>query len=302
MVNDTTAAAVSSMTGYAARDGQADGVSWTWELRSVNARGLDLRLRLPDGLGALEAPLRKLLAERLTRGAVNLSLRLVREAGGSAARVNDAALSAVLDGFAQIARAGAERGLEFAAPSLADVHGMKGVADGADTVALPEAETLLRDVSPALAAFVEMRQSEGAALRDVLLGQVERVETLVAEAEIAARQRGETQAARFAANLANLLEGPDMPDPDRLAQEVAILAVKADVMEEIDRLRAHVGAARALLSGGGPVGRKLDFLMQEFNREANTLCSKSGDAALTAVGLDLKLTIDQMREQVQNLE
>jgi len=290
------------MTGYASLEGQAEGLAWSWELRSVNARGLDIRLRLPEGLGALEAPLRKTLSSRLARGSVTLGLRVTRDAASGTAALDPTRLEQVLDAFARISAAATARGMVLSAPSAADILSLRQITEGGDGAKLPDVARLLTDLEPLLAAFLDMRQAEGAALRAVLTGQLDRVEALVAQAEAAAKARGATQAERFAANLRTALDASEEVDAARLAQELAILAVKADVMEEIDRLKAHVAAVRGLLAAGGPVGRKLDFLMQEFNREANTLCSKSGDTGLTEAGLDLKLTIDQMREQVQNLE
>ena len=295
-------AAIASMTGFAARDGgDGQGATWGWELRSVNGRGFDVRLRLPDGLGALEAVLRKRLSEVVARGSVTLSLRVAREAGATAARLDPARLTAVLAQLAQVRVAAEAQGLPVAPLDAAAILSLRGLGEPGETAALPAADTLLADTEPLIAAFTAMRQAEGAAIAAVLAAQIARIETLVADAAAAAAARAEPQAARLRAAVATLRDGTDL-DEARLLQEVATLAVKTDVTEEIDRLRAHVDAARALLDTGGPVGRKLDFLMQEFNREANTLCSKAQDAALTAVGLDLKLAIDQTREQVQNVE
>lgn len=301
LVNASDEGRIASMTGYAAREGGAEGLHWTWEMRGVNARGLDLRLRLPDGLGALEAPLRKRLSAGLARGAVTVNLRLTSETAGAAARIDPDGLASALQGLARVAQAASEAGLALAPPSAAEVLSLRGVADSAPGPALPDADTLLAEADALLAAFRQMRDAEGAALHAVLSGQIDQIAALCDAAEAAAAVRTETQAEAFRAAVAKLVATTDL-DPARLAQEVAHLAVKSDVTEEIDRLRAHVAAARDLLAAGGPVGRKLDFLMQEFNREANTLCSKSGDADLTAIGLDLKLAIDQTREQVQNVE
>ncbi len=301
MAKDAETGVIASMTAYAAREGgDGAGLGWSWEIRSVNGRGLEMRLRLPDGLGALEAPLRKRLAEVLARGSVTLSLRVIRESGQSGG-LDPERLSAALTQMSQIRAAAEAQGLEVAAVSPAEILSLRGLAEAGDTTALPPTEALLGDAEPLIAAFLEMRHAEGRALAAVLGTQIDRIAALVADAETAAAARAEPQAARLRAAIETLLEATDL-DEARLAQEVAVLAVKTDVTEEIDRLRAHVAAARDLLAMGGPVGRKLDFLMQEFNREANTLCSKSQDARLTAVGLDLKLAIDQTREQVQNVE
>ncbi len=289
---------VQSMTGFAARDGGA----WAWELRGVNARGLDVRLRLPDGLGALEAPLRARLGAVVKRGAVTVSLRLARGNGGAGARVDAEGLAAALVALAAVQAAADDTGLAITAPTAVEVAAMRGVlSDGGETV-LPDAEALLADFDRVLGDLTAMRAGEGAAIAMVIGEQIDRIAALTAQAAELAAARTVTQAETFRKNVSRLMVMAADLDEGRVAQELAMLAVKADVTEEIDRLNAHVVAARALMADGGPIGRKLDFLMQEFNREANTLCSKSGDAALTATGLDLKLVIDQMREQVQNLE
>ena len=301
MVNDSGTAAIASMTGFAAREGaDGRGASWSWELRSVNGRGLDMRLRLPEGLGGLEAPLRKRLSEVIGRGSVSLSLRLTREHGAHG-DLDPARLAAVLSQLSQVNKAAAAQGLPVAPLDPAAVLSLRALAEAGEGAALPEAEVVLADAEPLLVAFTQMRRDEGRALAGVLASQIDRIEALIGDAARAAAARAEPQAARLRAAVSAVLEIADL-DEARLMQEVAVLAVKTDVTEEIDRLQTHVAAARALLAQGGPVGRKLDFLMQEFNREANTLCSKSQDAALTAIGLDLKLAIDQTREQVQNVE
>jgi uncharacterized protein (TIGR00255 family) len=299
LVNESGPAPIASMTGYATAEGASAGLRWSWEIRGVNARGLDLRLRVPDGLGALEAPLRKLLGERLARGSVSLNLRIVRAEEGGAGGLDRAALEATLAALAQVRAMAEAQGMALADPSPVEILSLRG--GEAASPDLPSPEALMAEAEGLVAAFAEMRHAEGRALAEVLSAQLDRIGALVEDAAAAAEARTATQAETFRANLRKVLEAVDV-DEGRLAQELALLAVKADVTEELDRLRAHVGAARTLLSVGGPVGRKLDFLMQEFNREANTLCSKSGDAALTAIGLDLKLAIDQTREQVQNVE
>jgi uncharacterized protein (TIGR00255 family) len=293
--------AIASMTAFATREGSGEGLGWSWELRSVNARGLDLRLRLPDGLGALEAPLRKALSAALARGSVGLSLRLARAETAGAIGPDPDALDAALEAMAEIAAAADRRNIALRPPSPAEILGLRALSDAAGAPRLPEPAELLAEADLLIAEFVAMRRAEGAELGAVLAQQIDGIAELTEAAAHAAGARSASQAETFRANVARLIEASDL-DEARLAQELALLAVKSDVTEEIDRLRAHVAAARALLAQGGPVGRKLDFLMQEFNREANTLCSKSGDAALTAIGLDLKLAIDQTREQVQNVE
>jgi uncharacterized protein (TIGR00255 family) len=293
--------ALVSMTGFAAREAAIGAYIAAWELRGVNGRGLDLRLRLPDGLGALEAPLRQRLSAALARGSVSLSLRLTRPAGaGFGAPLDPAALDAALRRVAQVEAAAAAQGRPLAPVTAVDVLSLPGAAVE-PSEALPSVEALLPEAEALIAAFCAMRREEGAAVARVIALQIDRIAERTEAAAEAAAARGETQRTRLRAAVAELVAEADL-DEARLLQEVAALAVKTDVTEEIDRLRAHVAAARALLERGGAVGRKLDFLMQEFNREANTLCSKAQDTALTAIGLDLKLAIDQTREQVQNLE
>lgn len=293
-----------SMTAFAAAKGAQDGFSWTWEMRSVNGKGLDLRLRVPDWVDGLEAGLRARAGKVLGRGNVSLNLRLVRDDGAGALAVNAAQLEDVLTAMAEVENRAMTRGVTLAPATAADLLGLRGVLDtGAgedDTTAL--CKTLLADFETVLAAFLDMRATEGRALAAVLTAQLDDIERLTGEAAQAAEARRPEMEQAFKAALARVMETADTADEARIAQEMALIAVKADVTEELDRLRAHVAAARDLLAAGSPVGRKLDFLSQEFNREANTLCSKAQNKALTATGLELKTVIDQMREQVQNVE
>ncbi len=294
-----------SMTGFAARKGQGAGAAWSWEVRSVNGKGLDLRLRLPEGIDGLEPLVRAELARRVQRGTVSLTLKLTREAGPEPVRVNRAVLAAVLSGLAEVTEAAAERGLDLCAPSAAEVLGLPGVLDRSpaepdDTEPLRRA--LMADLPPLLDAFTATRLAEGAALVAVLGTQIDLIAALTTDAAAEALLRRDTMGQSLQQSLARVLAGAAGVDQTRLAQELALIAVKADVTEELDRLTAHIAAARALLADPGPVGRRFDFLAQEFNREANTLCSKAQSIALTRIGLDLKTVIDQMREQVQNVE
>ncbi|QEW26871.1 hypothetical protein RIdsm_02677 [Roseovarius indicus] len=293
-----------SMTAFAAAKGAQDGFSWTWEMRSVNGKGLDLRLRVPDWVDGLEAGLRARAGKALGRGNVSLNLRLVRDDGAGALAVNAAQLEDVLTAMAEVENRAMARGVTLAPATAADLLGLRGVLDtGAgedDTTAL--CKTLLADFETVLAAFLDMRATEGRALAAVLTAQLDDIERLTDAAAQAAEARKPEMEQAFKAALARVMETADTADEARIAQEMALIAVKADVTEELDRLRAHVAAARDLLAAGSPVGRKLDFLSQEFNREANTLCSKAQNKALTATGLELKTVIDQMREQVQNVE
>ncbi len=295
---------IKSMTGFASGKGAFGPHSWTWELRSVNGKGLDLRLRLPDWLTGLEAALRGDLSKQVNRGNITLSLRMGREETAADVRLNTPAMEAALDALAQTEALAGARGVLLAPSKASDLLALKGMleagADADDPAQL--VEHLKSEFGGLLASFIEMRGSEGEALSGILTRQLDQVAKLTDQAADLAERRREEMAQNMRENLTRVLDNTQGADPDRVAQELALIAVKADITEEIDRLKAHVTAARALLTQDGPVGRKLDFLMQEFNREANTLCSKSQNAELTAVGLELKAVIDQMREQVQNVE
>lgn len=292
-----------SMTGFATARGAGEGFSWAWELRSVNGKGLDLRLRIPDWIEGLEAALRARLAGALARGNVNLTLKLARDEGAGALAVHPARLEDALSALEAVEARAAERGIALAPATAADLLGLRGIFDtpSDDAGAEALAPALVADMEPVLAAFMRMREAEGQALARVLAAQLDEIARLTEAAAGAATARLPEIRRAFGAALARVTETAQA-DETRVAQELALLAVKLDVTEEIDRLRAHVAAARDLLAAGSPVGRKLDFLMQEFNREANTLCSKAQDAALTKLGLELKTVIDRMREQVQNVE
>ena len=295
---------LTSMTGFAARTGRADGFSWGWELRSVNGKGFDLRFRMPDWLSALEAELRKSVSADVARGSVSLNLRIAREAGENAVEINEDALERVLDAIAQIEdRAGAS-GVNLTPASASDVMNFRGVMDAPQNreASAELLDALRADIAPLLASFNDMRAAEGASLHSILSRQLDEVATLINRASAQLDARSDEMAAAFKTALSKVMETRGDLDEARIAQEIAVLAVKSDVTEEIDRLHAHVTSARALLDSGAPVGRKLDFLCQEFNREANTLCSKAQNAELTEIGLALKVLIDQMREQVQNVE
>jgi uncharacterized protein (TIGR00255 family) len=296
-----------SMTGFAAAKGQGAGHSWAWDLRSVNGKGLDLRLRLPDWIDGLELALRAEVTRALGRGSVSLSLKVARDGMGEGVeglRINGAALQAALAALREVEDQSMKIGVTLGQASAADVLSLRGVLDSSavevDTAALRSA--ILADLPALLAAFNAMRASEGAALNAILTAQITRIADLVATASSAAAARQGEAAAALRDNVARILSVTDTVDEARLAQELAMLAVKNDITEEIDRLTAHVEAARALLADPGQIGRKFDFLVQEFLREANTLCSKAQSIALTRIGLDLKTVIDQMREQVQNVE
>lgn len=295
---------IRSMTGFASGKGEYGPHSWTWELRSVNGKGLDMRLRVPDWLTGLEVALRAALSKSLSRGNVTLSMRLTREDSASELALNEVAMAAALSALEQTHKMAAARGIALEPARASDLLALKGMLDAtadADDPA-PLVARLTEDFKDLLAAFVDMRRAEGEALAAVLNTQLDQVAALTAQAADLAVHRKDKMAATLRDNLAHVLDNAQGADPDRVAQELALIAVKADITEEIDRLSAHVVAARELLGQEGAVGRKLDFLMQEFNRETNTLCSKAQSTELTAVGLELKAVIDQMREQVQNVE
>jgi uncharacterized protein (TIGR00255 family) len=287
------------MTGFGAC---ARGTDWTWELRSVNARGLEVRFRLPPGLDRLEADLRPLIASRMKRGTITATLRAgTTDSGGYAVdRTLLAHLTSIADEW------GAERP---GSPKLRIelMMALPGVVrrDAADSAAEPDeatVATMRAGFETALNMLVQTREAEGARLATIVLAQLESLAVLHADASAQAALQSVAQKAQLGASVRSLLaDAPAIP-AERLVQELALLASRADVTEEIDRLASHISAARALLSAGGPQGRQLDFLVQEFMREANTLCSKSASIALTGVGLQMKAVIEQIREQVQNIE
>ncbi|WP_454916343.1 YicC/YloC family endoribonuclease [Xanthobacter sediminis] len=296
------APAPASMTAFARAAAAQGGWRFGWELRSVNGKGLDVRLRLPPGCEDLEAPVRARAAAVLTRGSVSATLTATREGEAVAVRVNEAGLESLM----RAVRRTAER-LGAPAPGIEALLAVKGIVE----VAEPEEdeaerrarnEACLAAFDVALAELAAMREREGRALQILLLARLDAIAALVEAAERLPERSVEAIRARLAEQVRALLGAAPQLDPERLHQEAVLIATKADVREELDRLAAHVAAARELLTAGGPVGRRLDFLAQEFNREANTLCSKSNAVVLTQIGLDLKLLVDQFREQIQNLE
>lgn len=294
--------AIQSMTGFARHEGEAEGCRFIWELRSVNGKGLDVRLRLPQGFDSLEQPVRKAAAAQFSRGNLQVTLSLSTTGAAVEAVVNEAALEAVIVLVNQLGdRIDARR------PALDGLLNIKGVLEFREPEISPEIraardQTILDGFLTAVAELRSMRLSEGAALAKVLGEQVDRIEGLTLAVEADPSRSPEAIRARLADQVASLMNSGAALDRDRLHMEAALLANKADLREEIDRLKAHVEAARALLASDGGAGRRLDFLAQEFNRETNTICSKSNAAPVTAIGLDLKVVIDQFREQVQNLE
>lgn len=288
------------MTGFARAEQAVGSAVVKVEIKSVNGRGLDLRLRLANGLDASEIPLRQLLSTALARGSVTLTANVSNAEAATTVVVNETALAAVLETLEALGSR-----LEAAPPRLDGILALPGVltvkdaAGEVDEAAL--AEGLLACAGEAIAALLVSRREEGMRIAAVLSGLLDTVATLVDQAGAHPSRSRENVEARLRQQLAMLGEDINIA-PERLAQEALLLATKADIREEIDRLRAHIAAARKLLAEGGPVGRKFDFLTQEFNREANTLCSKSNAVDLTSIGLDLKAVIDQLREQVQNIE
>jgi len=297
--------ALASMTGFARAAGQVEGLSFTWELKSVNGRGLDLRLRVPTGFEGVEVPARKAAQQVLKRGNLQAGFTYERQTGEAGLGLKHAVLDQVIAAAAEVTRR-AEGRLSLAPMSAADLLAMRGVLDqgGAeldpDALAAREA-AVLATFEAALKDLVAARDKEGAALAQIITGQIDAIERLTLDAEQVAAGHPAMLRARLLEQIARVQEDVEIT-PERLAQEVALLASKADVREEIDRLKAHVAQARSLIGEGGAVGRRLDFLTQEFHREANTLCSKSPDIDLTRIGLELKAVIDQLKEQVQNVE
>ncbi len=297
---------IASMTGFARSEGVSDGTSWAWELRSVNGRGLELRFRLPGGLDSLEPKLRELGGSRLKRGNVTANLTLKREEQSRLAvdqAALDQALAAALALAARIPGCAPPR-----AEALLALPGVLRATSAAENEELQKtqagmlAEAVSAGFAEALGALVVARLGEGARLGVILSGQIDEVTALCSRAADEAADQPAAQRARMLETVHALVDQIPALPIERIAQEVAILAARSDVREELDRLSAHLGAASGLLGEGANIGRRFDFLVQEFNREANTLCSKSASVALTATGLRLKATIEQLREQVQNIE
>ncbi len=292
---------IASMTGFARTDGAEGGFAWAWEVRSVNGRGLDLKLRVPAGFDGLEPKLRELAGQVLRRGNVGASLTVKREE-----RARLVADPEVLADLLSLARQIAAQIPDAPPPRAELLMGLPGVirppTASEEGAATPGLEAVQAGFEAALAALVAARQDEGARLGRLLRAQLDSIAALRTQAEAEADDQPRSQRDRMMESLAALLrDQPGLPS-ERIAQEVALLATRADVREELDRLSAHIAAARALLDEGTAIGRRFDFLVQEFVRETNTLCSKSASIPLTATGLKLKAVIEQMREQVQNVE
>lgn len=296
---------IQSMTAYASRTGTLGTTRWSWDLRGVNARGLDLRLRLPDGLGPLESAVRAALVAGLNRGSISLNLRLSRGDAGLALALDESQLDRVLHALEQVQQRAFAIGVTLAQATAADVLNQRGVILPGQGEELDDAhiiKMLQDDIHVLLEEFCTMRRIEGASLSGIIHTQLTQIDALITLAVIAAEARRPEARVSLTAALRRVADDVTDLDPTRMLQELALLAIKTDITEEIDRLRAHVAAARTLLADKAPAGRRLDFLAQEFNREANTLCSKAQSTDLTRIGLDLKAVIEQMREQIQNVE
>lgn len=295
--------ALISMTGFARADGAHGMARWHWELRSVNGKGFDVRFRLPQGFEVLESACREALGAHVKRGNVQASLSLDRSGESGALRLNEQALRVALDAVIRL-----QSEIELMPPRPEGILALKGVLEVAEQEAEDE-ETreamqgaVLASFKEAAKALAAARAEEGRKLEAVLAEQVNRIEALTAQAAASPAASIEAMRARLKAQVSELLAASPALSDERLNAEAALLATKADVREEIDRLGAHISQARDLFKGKDPAGRRLDFLTQEFNREANTLCSKAADVALTRIGLELKAVIDQLKEQVQNVE
>lgn len=289
-----------SMTGFARCEGALGPVGWNWEVRSVNGRGLDVRARLASGYEAIEPQVRDACKERIARGNIAITLSINRTAGGLELRLNEAALMQVAKAIERT------RDLLEVGPPTADgllaIRGVLEAADLAEEDAPARMEAILRDLGVALDRLIEARGAEGARLAAVIAEHLDEIERLVRKAEASPARDPEAVQARLRESVARLMGEAPQLDETRLYQEAVLLAARADIREELDRLTAHLAAARDLLIDPEPVGRRFEFLAQEFNREANTVCSKAGNTDLLQIGLALKAVIDRLREQVQNIE
>lgn len=294
---------IHSMTGFARSSGQHANYNWTWEIRSVNGKGLDVRMRLPSGFDALDLPTRTTIGKQFKRGNMSVSLNVQRNQEQAGYRVNHDLLKQLVAMMQDVK----DDLPNVSAPSLDGLMGLRGVIEPVEEEESEEMreEThamILVSLKEALNDLAENRASEGARMETVLTGHIDEIESLCGKAEACASAQPDAIKARLVRQLKDVMDDLPELDQERISQEAAIIMTKADVREELDRLRAHIEGARDLLSKGSPCGRKLDFLCQEFNREANTLCSKAQDVDLTRIGLDFKAVIDQFREQVQNIE
>jgi uncharacterized protein (TIGR00255 family) len=294
--------ALSSMTGFARGHGVAGAYAWSWEIKSVNAKGLDVRFRLPPGWDAVEGPVRARATEKLSRGTVYANLTVERKGIAPTVKINEPVLNAVLATIQSLTGR-----VDAVAPTLDGILALKGVIevteeDESEDERRAAEKAVIAGFEAALAALVAMRQDEGSTLGRLLSTRLEEIAALSAQAEAAPGRKPEAIKARLAEQVATLLSASQRFDSDRLHQEAIMLATKADIREELDRLASHVAQAQKLIADGGAIGRRLDFLAQELNRESNTLTAKANDVELTNIGLQLKGVVEQFREQVQNLE
>jgi len=294
--------ALSSMTGFARSHGASGPYTFEWELKSVNAKGFDLRLRLPPGWDELEALAKKRAGELLSRGTVYANLNVKRANAASTVRINEDVLSSIVRVAGELAGR-----IDAVAPSIDGLLAIKGVIEVVEPESSEEEDKAAKAAAAAsfeqaLNDLVQMRRREGETLGQILGQRMDEIERLAKKAEAAPGRKPEAIRARLAEQVAALLEASDRFDSDRLNQEALMIAAKADIREELDRIASHISQVREMIGKGGPVGRRLDFLAQEFNREVNTCCSKSNDLELTNTGLEMKNVVEQFREQVQNLE
>lgn len=293
--------AIASMTGFAREAGVTGPVQWAWEAKSVNGRGLDVRLRTPPGFDAVGEEARARLSKALARGQCQLNLQVTRAATQPRVRLNEEVLRSLAEA---VGRVRLPEGVH--PPTMDGLLSVRGVieVEEAEEDGLQERLAIdLRAAAERLASSLKRaRDEEGRALESILSDQLATIERLLDEAEASPGRTPEAVRARLEAHIAALLGTTPSLDPGRLHQEAVLAATRADIREELDRLRAHLASARELLAAGGSVGRRLDFLAQEFGRESNTLCAKAGDVALSRIGLDLKTVVEQFREQVQNVE
>lgn len=293
---------LSSMTGFGRAQSQFENYNWVWEIRSVNGKALDIRMRIPPGLNAYDQHIKATLKKSIARGSINVSLQLQKDSNAIDVKVNEDAL----DKLISVAKAASVKH-DLPMPAIDNLLSIRDVVEISlnedDEDKLKERDIILKSsFDDAIAALKSSRDDEGAATNKMLTRILDEIEHLLKEGEDVAAKQPQALKDKFLTKVNNLLEDNNGLDQDRIIQEVVLLATKADVKEETDRLWAHISSARNLLDEKGPVGRKLEFLTQEFNREANTLCSKSTDIKLTNIGLSLKTAIDQFREQVQNVE
>ncbi|MEO9901655.1 YicC/YloC family endoribonuclease [Nisaea sp.] len=303
--------AINSMTGYARVEGthdSGDGAAqwqWSWEVKSVNGKGLDIRFRLPGGFDTLEIPARKLIGTKLGRGSLSVSLMLSRQTNSKALTVNRELIEQILDLQTTLE---AEGKIYPSPPRLDSLLSVRGILETEEEPAQDPAQkdaliaALLSGLETVLKPLSEMRGEEGVHLGTMLTSHLDTLAGLSKAAKDTADLQPGQQRERMKQQIAEILEQSPPVSEERLGQELALLATKADIREEVDRLDAHVAACRDLVSVGGVIGRKLDFICQELNRESNTICSKAASLALTNIGLELKSTVEQFREQVQNVE